>query len=761
MNHRSESKVSVNLYIQVAFWLDSAFQAVQCQWREHPTFPIRRSASDSIQARDVVIVGAGIVGLAHAAHAVANGLSVTILERDHHAVGASVRNFGHCCITAQSGELYELAQTSRKYWLEFAALAGFWAAESGAVVLARTEAEMNVLRELSAAREEGQVELLSPAGARSRLGSGAAEPTPDDGGAAVASWPALVGGAFLRDDLRVDPRTTVAKLADWLAGQPGVEHPLEHRRPRLRSALPAGPPSTLPAATSQGKQVFVCVGHDVDYLFPSLAEEHRIERCALQMSRAAQPPGLTIGPAVLTATSMLRYPAFTDMPAAAVLRAEVEQDRPELMEIGANVMFTQRPDGTLILGDSHHYHRTASPFLDETVTTMLNTDIESAIGSHWTSSNAGRESMPPAPCAPILVRETQPGVTVVSVTSGVGMTLSFGLAHRNISRALLTCSSHPVRKRTPMKTKLFTSSALAVAAALALSACGGAAQFRRSPGWKPQAEAATPRAPAVRSSSASNRMRTRQSSRPLTMSWPPRSPRSSTAPSTSRWWRTTPPKSLRCATANWIWASSARSASCSPARRPGAEPLVSFATADKKLSSYSAGIWVAKDSPIKEIGDLKGKSLALGSVGSTSGDVLPRFGLRGVGIADSDLKMDYTGGHPEALLALKNGKVDAAEINTQTLATATAAGTFKQEDFRRIWTSDPIPNDPITVRPDADPAFKKAVKDAFLNLDPADVAKVGAFLDVTPPGPMIEVTKDNYQPLFELAKTMNLTEKNL
>ena len=195
--------------------------------------------------------------------------------------------------------------------------------------------------------------------------------------------------------------------------------------------------------------------------------------------------------------------------------------------------------------------------------------------------------------------------------------------------------------------------------------------------------------------------------------------------------------------------------------KAGAEPLVSFGTAEKELSSYTAGIWVPKDSPIQAIGDLKGKSLALGSVGSTSGDVLPRFGLREAGIADTDLTMDYTGGHPEALLALTNGKVDAAEINSQTLATAIAAGTFAKGDFRQVWTSNPIPNDPITVRGDADPAFKQAVKEAFLSLEPADVAKVGEFLDVTPPGPLLGVTKDNYTPLFELAKTMHLTEKDL
>ncbi|MFJ5955423.1 TIGR03364 family FAD-dependent oxidoreductase [Paenarthrobacter sp. NPDC092416] len=396
----------------------------------NPSTSPTTAASTPSQSTDVVIVGAGIVGLAHAAHAVANGLTVTIIERDHHAAGASVRNFGHCCITAQSGELYELAQTSRKYWLEFAEQAGFWAAEAGAVVLARTDAEMAVLRELSSVREPGQVELLSPSGTRELLGAGSSAPSAEshDGG-----WPGLVGGAFLRDDLRVDPRTTVATLAEWLSQQSGVE--LHWNTAALGfSQSPDGVSVQTSRGELRAKQVFVCVGHDVDYLFPDLAAEHQIQRCALQMSLAAKPAGVEFAPAVLTATSMLRYPAFTDMPAAAALRAEVQENQPELLEIGANVMFTQRPDGTVILGDSHHYHLTADPFLDEAVTETLNTEIAARIGEpleivqRWQGIYASSE------VAPILVRDVQPGVTVVSVTSGVGMTLSFGLAHRNVSR---------------------------------------------------------------------------------------------------------------------------------------------------------------------------------------------------------------------------------------------------------------------------------------------------------------------------------------
>ena len=190
--------------------------------------------------------------------------------------------------------------------------------------------------------------------------------------------------------------------------------------------------------------------------------------------------------------------------------------------------------------------------------------------------------------------------------------------------------------------------------------------------------------------------------------------------------------------------------------RAGAEPLASFGLADGTLSSYTAGIWVPADSPITSIDDLAGADLALGSVGSTSGDVLPRSALAEAGISEGDLNLNYAGGHPEAMLALTNGTVDAAQINSQTLATAQAEGTFDESQFRQIWTSDPI-----TVRGDAPEEFKTAVRDALLGLETSDVEKIGAFLDVTPPGPLVEVDTDTYQPLFELAKTMDLSEEDV
>ncbi|MFI7292004.1 phosphate/phosphite/phosphonate ABC transporter substrate-binding protein [Streptomyces anulatus] len=196
-------------------------------------------------------------------------------------------------------------------------------------------------------------------------------------------------------------------------------------------------------------------------------------------------------------------------------------------------------------------------------------------------------------------------------------------------------------------------------------------------------------------------------------------------------------------------------------QRADAEALASFGDTNGKLSSYTAGIWVPEDSRITSVKELGGHSLALGSVGSTSGDALPRQALTDAGLKKNDVKVTYAGGHPEALLALANNTVDAAEINSQQLASATDAGTFDPSKFRKVWTSEPIPNDPITVRGDHDKAFKTAVRDALLQLPADKVGEIGALLDVDPPAPLVAVDKSTYQPLFDLAETLKLTEKDV
>ncbi|MBP2412734.1 FAD dependent oxidoreductase TIGR03364 [Arthrobacter stackebrandtii] len=381
------------------------------------------TVSNPVPPADVLIVGAGIIGLAHAAEAVARGLSVHIIDRDTRAVGASIRNFGHCCVSAQSGELLELASAAREGWLRHSALAGFFAVESGALAVARNVQEVAVLEELSAVRGAGEVELVGAARVRQEL-SGSGDP-------------AILGGALLHRDIRVDPREAVGRLAAWLATQPGVSFSW---RTSYLGVADAGssPEGPVTVRTSRGpvtaSRAIVCVGHDLDWVHTELAEPFEVNRCALQMALVRPAAHTSIKRAVLTGTSMLRYPAFAETAAAAALRTELEARSPELLAIDANLMLTQRPDGTLLIGDSHHTETTQDPFLSEATSDTLMQAAQTLLGRNFEVLQRWQGIYASSPQQSFLIKELAPNVTAVSVTSGIGMTISFGLAQKTFAQ---------------------------------------------------------------------------------------------------------------------------------------------------------------------------------------------------------------------------------------------------------------------------------------------------------------------------------------
>src|SRR5262249_21270055 len=155
---------------------------------------------------DVVVVGAGIVGLAHAVAAVRRGLSVVVVERDEHPRGASIRNFGHCYPSAQAGEALELAEEARAGWAALAPGAGSVIPRAGTLPVVRRPEELAVVREF-VQTEPRDAHVLEPEEVLAR---------------APVSVERLLGALWTPRDCRVEPREAVPAIVDWLRTEHGV-----------------------------------------------------------------------------------------------------------------------------------------------------------------------------------------------------------------------------------------------------------------------------------------------------------------------------------------------------------------------------------------------------------------------------------------------------------------------------------------------------------------------------------------------------------
>jgi FAD dependent oxidoreductase TIGR03364 len=367
---------------------------------------------------DICVVGAGIVGLAHAHEARARRLRVVVAERDRHAVGASVRNFGHGFLSAMGeGEALECALTARERWLELGARAGLEVLQSGSVVVARHVDELAVMARV-AQDERRSLRMLT---ARE---VGALVPIPTDG---------LLGGMHATRDIRVDSRQAVARLADLLERDPEARilwgQPVHAVAPGLVQGARASVRAPL---------VVICPGADYAALAPELAPHREgLTCCKLQMLRVAAPDGRRYGPALLTGLSLLRYPAFAATQESALVRARIGAERPELIAAGIHLIVTQLPGGDLILGDTHEYGEPISPFGDERLDQLLLSEARGLLGvARLEVQQRWHGVYPSAPGSPFLVEAPLPGVRVVEVVSGIGMTTALGLAPRVLDELL-------------------------------------------------------------------------------------------------------------------------------------------------------------------------------------------------------------------------------------------------------------------------------------------------------------------------------------
>ena len=149
-----------------------------------------------------------------------------------------------------------------------------------------------------------------------------------------------------------------------------------------------------------------------------------------------------------------------------------------------------------------------------------------------------------------------------------------------------------------------------------------------------------------------------------------------------------------------------------------AQAFATFSRKDGSPDTYTAGIVTYPGSGITTLEGLKGHSFAFSDPASTSGHLFPAYALKKAGIdPDHDVKPVYAGSHTATFEALRNKKVDAGEMNSEEIGQATKAGVYEAKNFVELWRSEPIPEDPITVRGNLPDAMQSRLKEAVLGLD--------------------------------------------
>lgn len=365
----------------------------------------------------VVIIGAGIIGQAHALTALEAGWKVTILERDGRPLGASVRNFGTLWpIGCSFGPEREQALFGVSRWKELAAEAGFWIEPRGSLSLAYRPEAWAVLQEFAGQGTAEGFELLEPAEVTRRYPS--------------ANPEGLSGALFSPAETSVHSPSALAALSRLLA----------RRGAQIYFGTPVSRILEDEVETSDGRrfpfdQLLVAAGDDMRTFFPAEIAAVGVTRCRLQMMRTVpQPATFDPGAIFVSDLTLCHYPAFSGCPSSAKLKARLEAELKRHHDWGVHVIAARQPDGSVVLGDSHEYGLDFDPDLHSEVDDLILDalrdflvvpDLRIAARWHGIYLRSIRGQMQ-------VVLQPRPNVTMVTAMGGLGMTLSWGLARKTV-----------------------------------------------------------------------------------------------------------------------------------------------------------------------------------------------------------------------------------------------------------------------------------------------------------------------------------------
>lgn len=167
-------------------------------------------------------------------------------------------------------------------------------------------------------------------------------------------------------------------------------------------------------------------------------------------------------------------------------------------------------------------------------------------------------------------------------------------------------------------------------------------------------------------------------------------------------------------------------------------------------SRYHSYIIVHNDSPIKAFPELKGKVFAFTDPKSNTGKLYPTYLLKTMGHAPERFfkRFLYSYGHNKSVEMVAKKVVDGAAVESIVYEYMLKTGSPYAKQTKIIKRSPPYGIPPVVVTRDINPALKKKIKDAFLNMRKTTRGK--AILEAMMIDGFVEVPDSNYDTIRKM-----------
>lgn len=138
--------------------------------------------------------------------------------------------------------------------------------------------------------------------------------------------------------------------------------------------------------------------------------------------------------------------------------------------------------------------------------------------------------------------------------------------------------------------------------------------------------------------------------------------------------------------------------------------------------TYHSYIIVQRESEIRELEDLRGKTFAFSDPMSNSGKLVPTYLLARMGETPDTFFSRYvfTYAHSNSIRSVAMGLVDGAAVDSLVWDYANEANPAQSSRTRVIYRSPPFGNPPVVVHPDLDPELKTRLMESILRMHQDD-----------------------------------------